>query len=190
MSLRVKTLILDRDGTLIAHVPYLADPAHVTLLPGVREGLQAAIAAGVQLCVHSNQSGVGRGYFTLAQVEACNRRLIELLDLGPAPFARICIAPERPDEPSRYRKPSPHFARELAVESGIALHEMCYVGDRSSDLETAERAGTQGVGVTTGLEDLQRELAAADLVRRFPVFDRFDTAIHHLLNRADDALLP
>ena len=190
MCARVKALILDRDGTLIAHVPYLADPAQVALLPGVREGMHAAAQAGVKLFLHSNQSGVGRGYFTLAHVEACNRRLIELLDLGATPFARICIAPEKPGEPSKYRKPSPLLAREIAAEFAIPLAEMCYVGDRGSDLEAAERAGTQGVGVSTGLENLRAEIAAAGLARIYPVFDRFDLAIQHLLSGADDAPSP
>ncbi len=190
MCARVKALILDRDGTLIAHVPYLADPAQVALLPGVREGLHAAAQAGVKLFLHSNQSGVGRGYFTLEHVEACNRRLIELLDLGATPFGRICIAPEKPDEPSKYRKPSPLFAREVAAEFAIPLDELCYVGDRGSDLEAAERAGTQGVGVSTGLENLRAEIAAADLARAYPIFDRFDLAIEHLLSDAGDGPSP
>ena len=183
MASRVKALILDRDGTLIVHVPYLADPAQVEILPGVREGLRLAIDEGLRLFVHSNQSGVGRGYFTMDAVHACNRRMIELLDLGEAPFARICIAPERPDEPSVYRKPSPVFAREIAAEYGFSLDELCYVGDRGSDLEAADCAGTQGVGVATGLEDLQGEIAAANLSRSYPVLHRFDVAIQSLLVR-------
>jgi len=181
MALRVKALVLDRDGTLIEHVPYLADPKQVVVLPGVRKGLRAAIAAGLRLFLHSNQSGVGRGYFTMEAVEASNRRMIELLDLGVAPFTRICIAPERPDEPSKYRKPSPAFAREIAEEFGFALDELCYVGDRGSDLETADRAGTHGIGVATGREDLRADIDAAKLTRSYPIFDRFDVAIQHLL---------
>lgn len=184
MAVRPKALILDRDGTLIVHVPYLADPAQVVLLPGVREGLRAARDAGVRLFIHSNQSGVGRGYYSIDAVHACNRRMIELLDLGPEPFARICIAPERPDEPSVYRKPSPVFAQEIARDYGLALDEICYIGDRGSDLEAAERAGTAGVGVATGLEDLQAEIAAAGFRRSYPVFSRFDLAIQHLLSPA------
>ena len=181
MSLHVKALILDRDGTLIAHVPYLADPAQVELLPGVRAGLQRAVKAGLLLFLHSNQSGVGRGYFTMEAVHACNQRMIELLGLGEAPFARICIAPERPEEPSVYRKPSPAFAREIAAAYGFACGELCYVGDRGSDLEAAERSGTYGIGVSTGRMDLQAEVAAANFARTYPVFDGFEAAINHLL---------
>lgn len=181
MTAPVKALVLDRDGTLIVHVPYLAEPEQVKLLPGVREGLRRAIEAGLRLFVHSNQSGVGRGYFTMEAVHACNRRMIELLDLGEAPFTRICIAPERPDQPSVYRKPSPAFAREIAAEHGFALDELCYVGDRASDLEAAEKAGTQGVGVATGLDDLAAEIAQAKLAKTYPVLPSFDAAIEYLL---------
>src|SRR5690606_10607629 len=75
---RSKALVLDRDGTLIRHVHFLADAAAVEILPGVREGLKGVIEAGVLLFLHSNQSGVGRGYFSMEAVEACNRRMIEL----------------------------------------------------------------------------------------------------------------
>ncbi len=181
---KLKALILDRDGTLIVHVPYLADPARVELLPGVREGLLAAQRAGLKLFLHSNQSGVGRGLYPLDAVHACNRRLIELLELGEAPFARICIAPERPDEASVYRKPSPAFAREVLNDFNLRPEEVCYIGDRGLDLETAARAGTRGVGVATGREDLRAELATAKLAGVYPVFDRFDEAIRHVLAEA------
>jgi D-glycero-D-manno-heptose 1,7-bisphosphate phosphatase len=181
----LKALILDRDGTLIVHVPYLSDPAKVELLPGVRDGLRAARDAGLKLFLHSNQSGVGRGRYTLDAVAACNRRLVELLGLGTAPFTRICIAPERPDEPSVYRKPSPTFAHEVMHEFGMAPNELCYIGDRGLDLETAERAGVRGVGVATGLEDLRAEIAAANFIRTYPVFDRFDDAIRHVLSASE-----
>lgn len=181
MAARVKALILDRDGTLIEHVPYLADPTGVVILPGVREGLRRAMAAGLKLFVHSNQSGVGRGLYTMDAVHACNRRMIELLGLGDAPFEKICIAPERPDESSKYRKPSPAFAQEITAEYGWLPSELCYIGDRGSDLEAAERAGAQGVGVATGLDDLQAEIAAAKLRQRYLVFSRFDEAINSLL---------
>jgi D-glycero-D-manno-heptose 1,7-bisphosphate phosphatase len=177
----IKALILDRDGTLIEHVPYLHDPSLIRVLPGVREGLRAALDAGVVLYLHTNQSGVGRGMFSLVQAEACNVRLIELLDLGEAPFERICMAPEAPEAPAVYRKPSPRFAHEIMAEQGYAAGELCYVGDRGSDIETAHASGTRAVGVATGLDDLASELRAAGL-SHYPVFPSFREAIDHVLS--------
>ncbi len=175
-----KALVLDRDGTLIAHMPYLYDPANVVLLPGVRAGLQLALDAGLLLFLHSNQSGIGRGYFTAADVHQCNRRMFELLGLGPAPFTQICIAPEAPGQPSLYRKPSPLFAVEVMRDYHLAPQEIWYVGDRGSDLATAQAAGTCGVGVATGLDDLASELAEQGL-GDFSIFCGFEAAIRHIL---------
>ncbi len=174
-------LILDRDGTLIEHVPYLSSPDEVRLLPGVSGALQAARAAGAALFLHSNQSGVGRGLFDVAAVDACNRRLIELLDLGPEPFARICVATEAPGMPSVYRKPSPAFAREVMRDYGLQASQIWYCGDRGSDLETALQAGTRGAGVATGLGDLHAELDASGIAESFPVFASLEHAIAHIL---------
>jgi D-glycero-D-manno-heptose 1,7-bisphosphate phosphatase len=176
-----KALILDRDGTLITHVPYLSDPSLVALLPGVRDGLHRALNAGIKLFLHSNQSGVGRGFFPLEAVHACNNRMIELLDLGSPPFTRICFAPEAPEQPTCYRKPSPRFAKEVMHEFGLEADELCYIGDRGSDLETAKAAGTRGIGVSTGLDDLLAEMTRAGINGTYPVFHRFDEAINYLL---------
>jgi D-glycero-D-manno-heptose 1,7-bisphosphate phosphatase len=178
----IKAIIMDRDGTLIRHVPYLADPQEVVLLDGVREALRLAISRGVLLFLHTNQSGIGRGFFDRAQADACNKRLIELLDLGPDPFVRICIAPEAPGTPSLYRKPSPAFAQEIMRDFALAPLEICYLGDRGSDLATAHAAGTCGVGLTTGLDDLRAELEALGLANHYPVFDSIAEAFASILH--------
>ena len=175
-----KALILDRDGTIIEHVPYLADPKDVRLLPGAREALELAIGSGAILFLHTNQSGIGRGYFARPDAEACNARMIDLLALGPDPFRRICIAPEVPGTPSEYRKPSPSFAHEVMHEHGLSAGEICYLGDRGSDLATAHAAGTRGIGVASGLDDLRQELTDLGLGDQFPVFDNLLSALHHL----------
>jgi len=174
-------LILDRDGTLIEHVPYLSSPAGVRLLPGVSEALRAAQSSGALLFLHSNQSGVGRGMFEASAVAACNARLIELLGLGPAPFERICVAMEAPDQPSLFRKPSPAFAREVMRDYHLAASQVWYCGDRGSDLETARQAGVRAVGVATGLDDLRMELGELGLAESFPVFASLENAIAHIL---------
>jgi D-glycero-D-manno-heptose 1,7-bisphosphate phosphatase len=177
----LKALIFDRDGTLIEHVPYLADPSGVRLLPGARRLVDRARAAGLKLFLHSNQSGVGRGICTLADVEACNQRMITLLGHGADLFDGIRIAPGHPDEPCPFRKPSPGFAREIMRDFGFAAGEICYIGDRGSDLATAHAAGTRGVGVATGLDDLRAELRELGLAEDYPVFDSLDEVIRYLL---------
>ena len=72
-------MLFDRDETLIADVPFNGDPGRVEVLPEMRALLDDLRAAGLKIAVVSNQSGVGRGFITLAQVDAVNRRIDELL---------------------------------------------------------------------------------------------------------------
>lgn len=138
---------LDRDGTLIEHVPYLHDPAGVVLRPTVREALATARARGDRLFLHTNQSGVGRGWFTLAQVEACNLRMLELIGLGEDLFDGICIAPEAPEQPSDYRKPSPRFVQESLMAHGLEAAEATMIGDSPVDWQTGLAAGIRAIAV-------------------------------------------
>lgn len=142
-----QAVFLDRDGTLIENRHYLASPEGVALLPGVREALALAREAGAKLFVLTNQSGVGRGYFALADVEAQNRRMLDLLDLGDDLFTRICVAPERPDEPPVYRKPSPRFIHEMLAEHALAAEAAWMVGDSPADWEAGLNAGIRAAAI-------------------------------------------
>lgn len=175
----IRGVILDRDGTLIRRVPYLHDPAGVELLPTVVQGLQLLRESGCTLFLHTNQSGIGRGKFTMRDAEACNARMLELLAVDDL-FARICIAPEAPTETPTYRKPSPRFGLEIMAEWRIAPHELCYVGDNISDLQTADALGCAGVGVDTGGHDLRDRQQDRGLKRAYPVYDSFIEAARHI----------
>jgi D-glycero-D-manno-heptose 1,7-bisphosphate phosphatase len=179
---RIRCVVLDRDGTLIRHVPYLHDPAGVELLPTVVEGLTMLRELGCRLFLHTNQSGVGRGLFSHDDVVACNEALLEQLGMGSGLFERICIAPEAPDQTVLYRKPSPRFGQELMAAYAFTPEEMCYVGDNVSDLLAAQALGCAGAGVNTGLHDLTQLLDERGMEGAFPVFDTFVQAAQHVAN--------
>lgn len=135
------TLFLDRDGTLIVDRHYLSDPADVELLPGVRESLHDALRAGHKLFLFTNQSGVARGFFTLREVDACNRRMLKLLDLPPPGFTSICNAIDPPESTDGYRKPSPRFILESIAAFHLDPNKCWMIGDKPSDVEAGQRAG-------------------------------------------------
>jgi D-glycero-D-manno-heptose 1,7-bisphosphate phosphatase len=145
-------LFLDRDGTLIVHRPYLADPAGVELLPQVREALHRFVVDGWRLFLFTNQSGVGRGYFTLEAARRCNERMEQLLDLPGGGFTETCIAPETPEMPQVYRKPSPRFIREMMARYALAPEQTWMVGDKVNDVMTGLNAGVRAA-LVHGAED-------------------------------------
>lgn len=171
--LNLRFAVLDRDGTLIRHIPYLSAPDQVELLPTVKGGLQLLRDAGVRLVLHTNQSGVGKEWFSETAVVACNAEMLRQLDLGESLFERVCIAPERADQNPVYRKPSPKLGLEIMREYGLSTDQVCYMGDNITDLLTARNLGCMGIGVDTGGHALREQIGAIEVVRDFPVFDTF-----------------
>ena len=103
------------------------------------------------MIIVSNQSGVGRGRFTMEDVDNVNARLIGDLTREGVTLDRIYIAPEAPDQPSRARKPSPQFLFDAREEFGICLEASYMVGDKMIDLECGWNAGVKSsILVRTG----------------------------------------
>lgn len=136
-----QAVFLDRDGTLMEEKEYLHRPEDVVIFPGVGAALKQLQEAGFTLFIVSNQSGVGRGYFTLADVDKVHRRLVEELAKDGVRFEKIYVAPEAPDQPSRARKPSPQFLFDARDEFGVELSRSYIIGDKLIDLECGWNAG-------------------------------------------------
>jgi len=146
-----RALFLDRDGTLIVDKVYLADPEGVELIPGTTAALRRARELGFKLFLFTNQSGIGRGYFTLADAERVNDHVAKEFATQGVRFARTYIAPEAPDQPSRGRKPSPQFLFDARDEFGLDLAQSYIIGDKLIDLECGWNAGVKkSILVRTG----------------------------------------
>lgn len=153
--MNLKYVVLDRDGTLIKHIPYLSNPSQVELFGDTIKSINLLIENRVKLFLHTNQSGVSRKYFKIEDAISCNNKLIELLGMGENVFEEICIAEDYPPGKDTYRKPSPKFGLEIIDKYKINKNYLFYVGDSTSDLETALNIGCKCFGVNTGLVDLK-----------------------------------
>jgi D-glycero-D-manno-heptose 1,7-bisphosphate phosphatase len=138
-----RAVFLDRDGTIIEDKDYLHRPEEVVIYPGVGPALKRLQDAGFKLVIVTNQSGVGRGYFTLEDVHRVHEHLSAELARDGVRFERIYIAPEHPDAPSRGRKPSPQFLFDARDELGIDVARSFMVGDKLIDLECGWNAGVR-----------------------------------------------
>jgi D-glycero-D-manno-heptose 1,7-bisphosphate phosphatase len=166
-----KALFLDRDGTLIFDKFYLADPAGVELIPGAADALRRARDLGYKLFLFTNQSGIGRGLHTLDDALRVNARMEEMLGLSRPIFTDICIAPEAPDQPSLYRKPSPRFILESITRHGLDPAQCWMVGDRDADAHAGLNAKINAAAVCTGKLDAAGWAALA--LPGVPVFADF-----------------
>ena len=165
-------VFLDKDGTLVRDVPYNVDPARIILTEGVEDGVRKLHAAGFSLVVVSNQSGVARGYFEEADLEAVWTRL---RDLSGVPF-HVYYCPHHPEGYAPYnvacgcRKPEPGMLLEAAKEHDLDLSQSWMIGDILNDVEAGRRSGCRTVLLDNGGEtewQLSRERLPHHIVDTF-----------------------
>ncbi|MEE2947881.1 MAG: HAD family hydrolase [Verrucomicrobiota bacterium] len=144
-------IFLDRDGTLISEAGYLHEPEKVELIPGAGEAVRRLAQRGFELFIATNQAGIGYGYYTEEQMHKVNEQVAaEFAKFGVA-FRKIYFAPEKPNQPSRNRKPSAQMLLDARDEFGINLTSSYMVGDKISDIECGWNAGVKcSVLVRTG----------------------------------------
>jgi D-glycero-D-manno-heptose 1,7-bisphosphate phosphatase len=154
----LRHIILDRDGVLNQEAEgggYITRPEDFIWVPGALEALRLLRQAGLYLSVATNQSGVGRGIMSLAQLEAVHERMrVGAAEHGVA-FDAVFFCPHGPQDGCDCRKPAPGMihaaiARAAIVRPEIAADETILVGDADRDLEAATRAGIRAALVRTG----------------------------------------
>ncbi len=130
-------------------VDYCRDPAQVAVYPDAAASLARLRAAGFRLILVTNQSGLGRGYFTEADYQAVHAEFLR--QLAPATLDAAYFCPDAPGIPSTRRKPAPGMVQEAAIDHRLDLACSYVVGDKAADIELAARANLQGgVLVLTG----------------------------------------
>jgi D-glycero-D-manno-heptose 1,7-bisphosphate phosphatase len=143
-------VLLDRDGTLNREVEYLARPEQLELLPGVGAALRQLQALGCRLIVVTNQSGIARGYFTPADLDAIHERLRTLLAAENVVLDGLFHCPHSPTDACRCRKPGTALFEQAVAALGEMPTERFMVGDRQSDLQFGRNINARPILLRTG----------------------------------------
>jgi D-glycero-D-manno-heptose 1,7-bisphosphate phosphatase len=141
-------VFLDRDGTLMRDVDYCGDPHGVEVFPGAADALRRLKTNGYKLVVITNQSGVGRGYFTEEDYRAVEAEFVRQLGDGLLDGSYHC--PDPPGTNSTRRKPAPGMIFEAQRDHHLDLARSWFVGDKASDIECGRKAGVRTILVQTG----------------------------------------
>ena len=145
----IKAVFLDRDGTVIHEKPgtYLSDPAKVKPYQSAKAAFKLLKKCGFKFFIVSNQSGIGRGYFTAKEVNAVHARMLKLLK--PAVIEEIVFCPHSPDQQCACRKPKPKLGLQLIKKYRIDPAQSYMIGDKKADVEFGRAIGFKTVLVTT-----------------------------------------
>ena len=182
-----RAVFLDRDGTINREVDYLSTPDDFEFLPGAIEALRELGAAGFQLVVVTNQSGIARGLLDEATLALIHERMVSELREAGVELDWIGYCPHHPDigapgyrAACSCRKPQPGMLLSAAGNLGIDLDASFCVGDSLRDVDAAEAVSVEGILVRTGKGEAQSQVAA-DSGREVRVVDDLQAAARYIL---------
>ena len=143
-----KAIFLDRDGTINVDYGYVYQPEKLDFLPGVIEALQTFCNLGYQLIVITNQSGIGRGYYTMDDALRFNQAMSQHLNAEGITVTDYYICPHAPHEVCHCRKPQPTMVLQALSKHHINPEESYMFGDKASDVACGENSGIKSYLVT------------------------------------------
>lgn len=136
-----KAVFLDRDGTIMSDPGYISDPGKVEIFEHYAESLKALRDAGYLLIIVTNQSGIGRGYFTHKDLEKVNMRMCALFEGKGVFFDGIYACPHVDENKCTCRKPQPGLLFRAAREHDIDISVSYMIGNSRSDVMAGVAAG-------------------------------------------------
>jgi len=176
-----KAIILDRDGTLIEDKNYAYKIEDLELFPGVIDGLKILQEEFIFFIV-TNQSGIGRGYYTEEDFHKFNNHLIQLLQRETIEIIKTYFCPHLREDNCDCRKPKTKFIEDIINEFDINIKESWMFGDHPSDIQFGINAGCRTVFLTTGHGENHIDELKSHNINPTIISKDFLTATKELLN--------
>ncbi len=156
-----RAVFFDRDGTLNVDFGYVHQPEHLVLENTALGALHEIQQLGYLLFIVTNQSGIGRGYYTKADFDVCMRAFEELFLRAGIRFQGVFLCPHHPRDSCGCRKPKTGMLDAAIQEHSIDTQKSFFIGDKEDDI-----AAGKAVGATTVLIDPSGSAARADLIHQ------------------------
>lgn len=143
-----RAVFIDRDDTVAKDVPYCHDPDLFNLYEGVPEAIRRLNESGFKVIMITNQSGIGRGYFTLDELNAVNSKMCREIEAKGGHLDDIFYCPHTPEDHCSCRKPEIGMGIQAIMKYGINPHRSFMVGDHDKDIEFGKRLGCRSIKVS------------------------------------------
>jgi len=175
----MKAIFLDRDGTINVDHGFVHRPEDFILIPGVTQGLKKMQELGLGLFVVTNQSGIGRGYYTLEQFKKVSEHFLGELSKHGVSIEKIYYCAHSPEEGCDCRKPNIKMVLDAKDDYDIDLKKSYFIGDKEADVLTGKKAGCKTILVLTGKTKKESEcrtkpdFVAEDLVEAARIIEDY-----------------
>jgi D-glycero-D-manno-heptose 1,7-bisphosphate phosphatase len=174
----LKAVFLDRDGVVNRDTNYVHKVEDFEFIPGSKVAMKMLNEAGYKLFIISNQSGIGRGYYTTSDVEYLHKYMISELEKASVKIEKIYYCPHTAESNCECRKPNPYFVLQAQKEFDIDLSKSFFIGDHDSDIACGKNSGLKTIGVLSGHQtkfDSNPDLTVTDLMAAAKIICKIKT---------------
>lgn len=174
-----KLIILDRDGVInYDSVNHIRSPDEWVPIPGSLDAIAVLTKLDYSVVVATNQSGIGRGYYSLEALQAIHQKMAQEVAKMGGRIEHVYICPHVPEDNCICRKPNPGLLFDIARDFPKAFLNSTLVGDSLRDIQAAQKAGCKSILVKTGNGS---KTTFCERVKGIPVFENLREYVSYLM---------
>ena len=176
----MKLIILDRDGVInYDSDEFIKSPDEWRPIPGSLETIARLTKAGYILAIASNQSGVGRGYFSLETLNAINKKMLNAIEKQGGYISALVFCPHLPDDNCDCRKPKPGLLHQIGQKLKVSLDQALVIGDSLRDIQAGLAVNAKAALVLSG-KGAKTFAQHAEVLKDIPVYKDLADFVNHL----------
>ena len=178
-----KIVFIDRDGVICENrADYVKNWQEFEFLPNVLEALAVLNQAGYKVVIVTNQSAIGRGLMSLADLQDIHTRMVNVVRQAGGDIEEIFYCPHQPEDQCYCRKPQPGMLNEAAEKLNIDLSRAYMIGDACTDIQAGQAVDCTSFLVLTGRGLAQLSLTLRQASANFHVVPHLDVAVKHIIS--------
>ena len=159
-----KAVFLDRDGTINVDYGYVSQVEKFEILPGAVEGLKKMKAMNYLLLIISNQSGIGRGYYSITDYEKVMETMHHQLKGHGIQIDDCFYCPHSPESNCSCRKPGTKMIEEAVRKWNVNVKESFFIGDKDTDIKAGKKSGLKTILISDKEKEFGQNFRVANLV--------------------------
>lgn len=167
-----KAVFLDRDGTINVDYGYVSKVEKFVILPGAIEGLKKMRGMNYLLIIISNQSGIGRGYYSIPDYEKVMETMHQQLGLHGITLDDCFYCPHSPESNCSCRKPGTKMIEEAVRKWDVNVKESFFIGDKESDIKAGKKSGLKTILVSENEKEFGQNFRVKNLVEAAGIIEK------------------
>jgi D-glycero-D-manno-heptose 1,7-bisphosphate phosphatase len=160
----MKVIFLDRDGVINKDIGYVHKIKDFEFIDGVFDSCRDLINLGFELIIITNQSGIGRGYYTVDDFVILNKWMLNEFQKAGIKILEVLFCPHKPEDNCKCRKPKTGMLDFANQKYKVDKMNSWLIGDKETDIMAATNFGIKNTILINNTSDFNKENSEAKFI--------------------------